>query len=416
MAILSIPAADSETRRIAWTMVALATLGTMCGAISVLLINTGILMRPLTESFGWARGEITLSLSIGAIAMALANPLCGRLIDRHGVRRVLASAQFLYGISVALTPLFISKAGINGLYLGFALASGFGAGASAVPFMRLLSGWFAGPMLGSRGFAMGCAAAGVPLGAAISGPLAIALLSRFGWAGCLYGLSALPLLVGLPSTLLFLREPPTYAPTGGQSVKAEGMTFQAALRTKVFWMLVAMVLLIASCTQGLSIHIAPFLSDTGLSARGLASVTALSGMLAIIARLAAGWMFDRFFAPYVALANFALPLTAAVIMAAWPILPVALVGSVLLALGQGAESDFIGYLISRYFGLRHSGRIFGTVYGLFMVGIAIGPFLFGMAFDLLGDYRVPFTIAGVGLALLCVLLLNLPRYRDEVSD
>jgi cyanate permease len=50
-----------------------------------------------------------------------------------------------------------------------------------------------------------------------------------------------------------------------------------------------------------------------------------------------------------------------------------------------------------------------------MVGIAIGPFLFGMAFDLLGDYRVPFTIAGVGLALLCVLLLNLPRYRDEAA-
>jgi cyanate permease len=46
-----------------------------------------------------------------------------------------------------------------------------------------------------------------------------------------------------------------------------------------------------------------------------------------------------------------------------------------------------------------------------MVGIAIGPFLFGLAFDYFGSYRIPFTFAGCGLSLICLLLLFMPRFE-----
>lgn len=413
MASLPFSESHPDTKRMAWGMVLFAMAGTMCGTISVLLINTGIFMKPLSEAFGWNRAAITVSLSIGALTMAAANPFAGRLIDRYGVRHVLIVSQLVYGAIVALIPMLVAMMGIYGLYLAFGVASAFGAGATAVPFVRLLSGWFSGPLLKSRGFALGCAAAGVPLGASITGPLAILLTSHFGWQGGFYGISLLPLLIALPISILYIREAPQDHAAVEHDTVLPGLTLAEAARTAPFWMMIAMVLLISSCTQGLSIHITPFLSDSGLGPDGLASITALSGILAIIARLLAGFLFDRFFAPHVAIGNFVLPMAAAVLMSTVAGLPAAIVGAVLLALGQGAESDFIGYIIGRYFGLRHYGRIFGTIYGTFMLGIAVGPFLFGMAYDAWGDYRVPFMIAAVGLGALCILLGRLPRFTDE---
>jgi MFS family permease len=87
----------------------------------------------------------------------------------------------------------------------------------------------------------------------------------------------------------------------------------------------------------------------------------------------------------------------------------------LVTIGSGAESDFVGYLVGRYFGLKSYGQIFGAIYGMFMVGIAAGPYLFGVAFDHFGSYKIPFTIAGLGLVLLCVLLVLLPRFETEAE-
>jgi len=54
----------------------------------------------------------------------------------------------------------------------------------------------------------------------------------------------------------------------------------------------------------------------------------------------------------------------------------------LLGLGAGSESDVLGYLTGRYFGLKAFGQIYGLVFAGFMVGTAIGPYLFGLLFDL----------------------------------
>ena len=49
------------------------------------------------------------------------------------------------------------------------------------------------------------------------------------------------------------------------------------------------------------------------------------------------------------------------------------------------------------------------------VAIAFGPYLFGVAYDVWGDYKVPFLMAGVGLTALCGLLMLLPRFEPETE-
>ncbi len=89
------------------------------------------------------------------------------------------------------------------------------------------------------------------------------------------------------------------------------------------------------------------------------------------------------------------------------------IAGLMITLGAGAESDLIGYLVGRYFGLRSYGQIFGYVYGMFMVGIAVGPYLFGVAYDHWGSYRLSFEVAFAGLSVLCTLLLLLPKFPDR---
>ncbi|MDR3513374.1 MAG: MFS transporter [Caulobacteraceae bacterium] len=402
--------------RSAWFMVWMAMVGTMCCSTSVVLINVGVFMKPLAEAFGWSRGSIALSLSVGAISMAVANPFVGRLIDRYGVRPVLITSLIGYGLATAAIPVFVQMGAVWGLYVAYAVIAAVGAGSNVIAYVRLLSGWFSGHLDGSRGLALGISSAGVPLGATVTGPLGVLLIEHFGWRGGYWGLALLPICIGVPVAVFAIRMAPDEARGADQAAAGkvlQGHTVGEAMRTRAFWLLIAIVLLMSSCLQGISIHTAPLLSDFGLGPSGLATVLAIGGVLGIIGRVAAGFLFDRFFAPWVSVGIFGIAAAASFALVGLPGLAVAVTATLLVTLGSGAESDFVGYLVGRYFGLKCYGQIFGAIYGMFMVGIALGPYLFGLAFDRWGSYKIPFLIAGVGLALLCLLSTLLPRFERE---
>ncbi len=46
----------------------------------------------------------------------------------------------------------------------------------------------------------------------------------------------------------------------------------------------------------------------------------------------------------------------------------------LVGVGTGAEFDLSAYLVSRYFGLQHYGRLFGIHLGLITAGSMLSPF------------------------------------------
>ena len=68
--------------------------------------------------------------------------------------------------------------------------------------------------------------------------------------------------------------------------------------------------------------------------------------------------------------------------------------AVLVGLGQGAEFDILPYAISRYFGLRAFGEIYGSTFAAVTLGGAVGPLVMGVSFDSTGSY-------GLALSLVC---------------
>jgi hypothetical protein len=81
------------------------------------------------------------------------------------------------------------------------------------------------------------------------------------------------------------------------------------------------------------------------------------------------------------------------------------VGVVLLGLGLGTEIDLIALLVSRYFGQRAFGQIYGYCFMVFGLGSSCGRFLGGFVYDLAGSYNPALTAAGVAL-LVAVFLVN----------
>ena len=59
-----------------------------------------------------------------------------------------------------------------------------------------------------------------------------------------------------------------------------------------------------------------------------------------------------------------------------------MLGAALCGMGIGAEVDMMAFFVSRYCGLKAYGRLYGSMFGIFALGVAIGPTLAGHNFRL----------------------------------
>jgi MFS family permease len=128
------------------------------------------------------------------------------------------------------------------------------------------------------------------------------------------------------------------------------------------------------------------------------------GMIA--GRLVCGWALDRFHGPNVAICFLLVPAIGIGCLISGRGQAVAVVGSLLCGIGLGAHVGLMAYFAGRYFGLRAYGKIYGLMFGLFLIGGGVGPYLSGLTFDLLHSYE-PALLAFIA-ALLVVSLLFAP--------
>src|SRR5262249_30277423 len=63
----------------------------------------GVLINPLEEAFGWSRATISSAVSVNLVLFGLTAPFAAALMDRFGVRRVVAVALCLVALGSGLT-------------------------------------------------------------------------------------------------------------------------------------------------------------------------------------------------------------------------------------------------------------------------------------------------------------------------
>jgi MFS family permease len=383
-------------------------LGVAVCSTPVAVLSLGAYIKPFNQTFGWGRGAVSLALTLILLVMAAATPFVGKLIDRLGVRPVLIASLASYGLAMAAIPSLVQLAGLPGLYVGYALVGILGAGSNTIAYSQILSGWFDR----KRGAALGIGMSGFALGAAATPALTSVLIARYGWSAGFYGLALLPLVVGLPAAFWLIKEAPQSDRPKIRAV-ADNTDVRAAIRTPAFWTLAAVFLLATTCINGIQIHLLPLTTDHGFGVQTGATAVAILFVASAVARAVAGFLLDMAFAPFVGAALLATACVGAFMLIFAPTLSVLYLAAALLGVGSGAETDLLGYLVSRYFPRQAFGAIYGMIFGAFMVGSAIGPSALGYCFDLTGSYNLALATTGAGLALACALLFTLPPFGGE---
>jgi MFS family permease len=387
-----------------WGVVVGAVLGLMVGNGPIMQFTFGVFLLPVAEALGTDRGTMSTALLLGLLFTGLMTPVAGHLVDRFGVRRVAIPAITLFALGIAATGLIPTS--ITAFIAIYALTGIFAAGQTPLPYAKAITSVFDN----KRGLALGIAMAGVGLGAALMPQLAQLLISKMGWRMAYVGLGALIFVIGVPAMLFLIKEPTAAARATSLNVTLEGVASGEAVRSQTFWVMTVSFFFVALATSGIIAHVIPLLGDRGVAAQSATAAISAAGAALIVGRLLAGYMLDRFFGPYVALFFFAIPLVGVGIMAFSTHPGLALAATVMVGLGLGAEVDLIGFLLSRFFGMRAFGALYGYMFAAFMLASGLGPFLMGMSYKLAGSYQIVLFGFIAALAVSCGLMFKLGPY------
>jgi predicted MFS family arabinose efflux permease len=280
-----------------------------------------------------------------------------------------------------------------------------GNGAAHLAYVRTVANWF----VRRRGLALALILSGGALGAMVLPPLAQALIGSLGWRGAYAVLGGMALALGLPAVSFLIRDKPKPARVHGES--SSGVTARQGLRSRPFWLIVAVLFLASLCQNGVLTHLSALLTDRRVAPAGAAIAISTLGLASLLGRLAAGWLLDRFFAPRV---GFALLLCAALgtfVLSGAHSAGMGILAAALIGIGMGGEADVTPYLLSRYFGLRSFSTLYGFTWTAYAIAGALGPVLMGKAFDLTGSYTaflLDLVVVSIGAA---GVMLLLPDYR-----
>lgn len=397
-----------------WWIVGACIFGLICSAGPVNIWTFSVFLRPVSDALHVGRSVLASALVLGGVTSACLAPVAGTLLDRYGARRVILIGVVLFAAVTALQSLMTaSLAVIYALYI----IRGFGAAGPSPPaFAFVVSRWFDR----RRGLALGIALSGVGLGTSIIPPIAAYLVTTLGWRAAYVGVGCVILiLAGIPIAL-FLREPSAEERKEMPHLAEPtlpGMTLREALtRSWRFWGLALAFFLGIIVLNGTLTQIVAMLMDRGASLEAATSVLAASGLAAVAGRLLSGWCADRFHGPYVAVGFFVLLIVGTALFGSGLGGPVPLFGALLCGVANGAEIDLMGFFVSRYFGLRHYGRIMGTMFGLFAASTGIGPYISTKSFDLYHSYGPAFRFYEVITVVAILIFARLGPYPFPALD
>ncbi|MEO3890327.1 MFS transporter [Nonomuraea sp. B5E05] len=387
----------------AWYVAAVAFV-TILGAAGF-RATPGVLITPLREEFGWSAGTISLAVSINLVLYGLTAPFAAALMDRFGMRRVVAVALLLIACGSGLTVLMTAS---WHLLLLWGVLVGLGTGSMALVFAAtVVDRWF----VRHRGLVTGVLTAAGATGQLVFLPVLAHLAQGPGWRFASLTVAAAALAV-VPFVWWLLRDRPEDVGTtalGAQpgAVRTAPSTANAALRavtvlaaaarTRPFWMLAGGFAICGASTNGLvGTHFIPAAHDHGMAEPVAAGLLAVIGIFDIVGTVASGWLSDKIdpkvlLGVYYGLRGLSLMVLPGLFAATTE--PSMLIFIVFYGLDWVATVPPTVALCRRVYG-ADGAVVFGWVFGAHQVGAAIAAFGAGLTRDHLGAYDLAWYAAG----------------------
>lgn len=392
-----------------WLVLFACFCGIGAGIASINYYTAGIFIVPIEKEFGWSRAAISAQSMFGVLILVLGSPFLGRLIDKIGVRKVAVQSLACYSISLYVASYLVVS--LWSFYLLTIITSLVAIGSSSITFTRVVTVWFDS----ARGLALGISLMGGGLIAAIAPALLTDYVTEFGWRSGYRALSVVILAATIIVWLFIKDDPDPQNETENQSsLDKTGFTFDQAIRSRLFFTLAFIFILVALALSGFVVHFIPMLLELGLSADDAGKTAAVMGISVMLGRIVTGFLIDRFHAPKVAAILFAFSAIGFLTFLTGGV-EFAVLVAIAVGISMGAEVDLIGYLVSRYFGLKAYGSIYGSLFSIFLIGASTSPLIAGYVFDVTSSYSLVISAAVVALIVAAVLLLTLKPFPSEFS-
>ena len=248
--------------------------------------NFGLYLQPITADLGIGRETFAFAIAIQNLLYGISQPITGLIADRFGTARVLIGGAILYAIGLCLMS--VSSTGLE-LTLSAGLLIGASLGCSGFSIVFGVIGRSFPP--DKRSVALGIAGAAGSFGQFAMLPMALVLISVYGWHATLLGwvvvaTAMVPLGYGIRD-IGYHGQPPS----AGIGMKE---AFSEACANKGFWLLSFGYFTCGFQIVFIGTHFPSFLLDKGLTARDGTVALALIGLFNIAGSFLAGWLGDRF--------------------------------------------------------------------------------------------------------------------------
>lgn len=373
----------------------------------------GVVLKPVSDEFGWGRAELALAVTISVICLSVLQPIIGWLVDRFGSRPILIAGVITTG--VAMVPMTMVDS-LWQVYVFYGVLAAFGfAATSPVNTTALVNGWFEK----KRGLALSMATSGSAYGQLLVVPIATAIMLGWGWRAAYIAISAALFLLILPLAIFLIRDSPSRTRSRTSEARiSDGpkVTLRQAAKTASYWQLSFGMFVCGFTMAFTSVHMIPYLTDMPEHSAHTMQTTAsfalsIVGGFSIVGAIVIGLLSDRKgHREMLALTYFLRGLAFLVLLFVGASIPGIFLAAVILGISWTSTTPLASAIAADIYGRASIGTIFGFIFTAMNVGSGVGAWLAGLDRDIAGNYHGA-LIANVamGFAAAAVTMTIRPR-------
>ena len=354
-----------------------------------------IFMNSFIEDLGWSRTAVSSIFSTATLLAGACMFLVGRFIDRFGAKMTALLSAVILGAACFVNSIAASQLV---LFFGFFLARFSGKGSLSLSAETIAPQWFER----RRAFAIMLVSLGGTAGGSVFPLINNYLIHAIGWRQAFRVLAAGTWIIYIPiAFLLFIGRPEDAGlridgkkEKQDDSGRADGAPLEEsfrqkdALRTATYWILAFSIFQAAMNGTGIMLHFVSIFQQAGFTMTFAARIMSMGPLVGLASSILMGFILDRIKKlKFVLAAACSFQVAALLILSALQSSGMAVAYAILAGAAGKAIFFCNGIITARVFGRQYLGGILGATAAINVVGTAIGPIVFGAAYDLIGGYQ-----------------------------
>ncbi|MEM7784243.1 MAG: MFS transporter [Planctomycetota bacterium] len=216
--------AENNFRYVGWRVVLVASLA-MVATLPGRTVGLGLITEPLLEDLQLSRVRYSNLTIWATIIGALLSPVCGRAIDRWGVKTCLPAVIMLLGLTTISMSHYVTAANVIVFLI---LSRGFGQSSLSTASVTAVGKFFESHL----GIALGVFSALVAVGFVLTIPTVDGLIGESNWRSCWFGIGGF--LIAL-AAFTFLTIPAKGQKQSQSNHNEVSVTWSSAMKTRFFW-------------------------------------------------------------------------------------------------------------------------------------------------------------------------------------